>query len=137
MQDSQETQAILRRMEEVRCDLDEGAKEIAESARDMGEWRHYVKNYPWVSVGVACVIGYAVIPRHRLGYREVNRTLEELAGHSRLLKESHPTSSTRLRNSVLMFAGNLLWRSALSYATRQASQRLATQSVKLLPEDQS
>lgn len=71
MQDSQETQAILRRMEEVRCDLDEGAKEIAESARDMGEWRHYVKNYPWVSVGVACVIGYAVIPRHRLGYREV------------------------------------------------------------------
>jgi hypothetical protein len=35
MQDSPETKAILRRMEEVRCDLDEGAQEIAESARDM------------------------------------------------------------------------------------------------------
>ena len=57
MQDSPETQAILRRMEEVRCDLDEGAQEIAESAHDLIEWRHYVKNYPWICVGAACTIG--------------------------------------------------------------------------------
>jgi len=137
MQDSQETQAILRRMEEVRCDLDEGAQEIAESARDMGEWRHYVKTYPWVSVGAACVIGYAIIPRRRLRYRKVNRTLDELVDHSRLLTQAHPTSTIGVRNSVLMFAGNLLWRNALSFATRQAIQYFAAPAVKLPSEEQS
>jgi ElaB/YqjD/DUF883 family membrane-anchored ribosome-binding protein len=137
MQDSKKTRAILRRMEEVRCDLDEGAQEIAESARDMGEWRYYVRNYPWVSVGAACVIGYTIIPRRRLGYREVNRTLDELVDYSRLLTQEHPTSTTGVRNSVLMFAGNLLWRSALSFATRQAVQYFATQSAKLPSEEQS
>jgi hypothetical protein len=36
MHESLETQTILQRMEEVRCDLDEGVQEIVEGARDMG-----------------------------------------------------------------------------------------------------
>jgi hypothetical protein len=133
MQDSPETQAILRRMAEVRCDLDEGAREIAESARDLLEWRRYVKDYPWICVGAACAIGYAIVPRRRLGLRKVNRTL---ADHSRLLTKSHSPSTSGFRSAVLMFAGNLLWRSALSYATRQANQYFAAQSATSPSEDQ-
>ena len=136
MQDSPETQAILRRMEEVRCDLDEGAQEIAESAHDMVDWRHYVKNYPWICMGAACAIGYAIVPRRRLGLRKVNRTMAELADHSRLLTKSHSPSTSGVRSAVLMFAGNLLWQSALLYATRKANQYFATHSVRSPPEDQ-
>ncbi len=136
MQDLPETQEILRRMEEVRCDLDEGAQEIAESASDLVEWRHYVKNYPWICVGAACAIGYAIVPRRRVGLRKVNRTLAELADHSRLLTQSRSPSTSGVRSAVLMFAGNLLWRSALSYATRKANQYFAAQSVTSPSEDQ-
>jgi hypothetical protein len=133
MQNSPETQAILRRMEEVRCDLDEGAQEIAESAHDLVEWRYYVKNYPWICAGVACAIGYVIVPRRRLGVGKVNKTLAE---HDRLLKKSHSPSTSGVRSAVLMFAGNLLWRSALSFATRKVSQHFAEQSVTPPPEDQ-
>ncbi|TVQ01764.1 MAG: hypothetical protein EA381_04590 [Planctomycetaceae bacterium] len=136
MQNSPDTDAILRRMEEVRCDLDEGAHEIAESARDMGQWRHYVRNYPWVCVGVAWAVGYVIVPRRRLGVRKVNRTLDEVADHSRLLTQSQKTSVKGVRTAVLMFAGNLLWRGAMSYATRQANQYLAARSANSPPEDQ-
>jgi hypothetical protein len=134
-QNSPETDEILRRMEEVRCDLDEGAHEIAESAREMGEWRHYVKNYPWISAGVACAVGYLIVPRRRLGVRKVDRTLDEIADHSRSLTQSQTASTRGIRTAVLMFAGNLLLRSALSYATQQANQYLAARSVKSPPED--
>ncbi len=82
-------------------------------------------------------LAIVIIPRRRLGYREVNRTLDELVDHSRLLTQEHPTSTTGVHNSVFMFAGNLLWRSALSFATRQAIQYFATQSAKLPREEQS
>jgi hypothetical protein len=127
--DSPETKAILRRMEEVRCNLDEGAQEIAESARDLTEWRHYVKRYPLTCLGTACAIGYAIVPRRRLELQKVNQTLGELADQSRLLKTSQSPPTASLRTSVLMFAGNLLWRSALSYAARQATQYFSEKSV--------
>lgn len=137
MQDSPETQAILRRMEEVRCDLDEAAQEIAESARDLGEWRHYVKNYPWISVGIACTIGYVTVPRRRVSFREVNRSLDELVDHSRLQTKTNPRSTGSIHSSVLKLAGNLLWRSALSFATRKSVQYFAAHSVKLPSEEQA
>lgn len=137
MQDSPETIAILKRMKEVRYDLDEGAQEIAESARDMVKWRLYVKSYPWIFLGAACAIGYTIVPRRRLRVRKVNSTLDELADHSRLLTKSHSPSASGVGSAVFMLAGNLLWKSAVSYATRQATQYFAAPSVTSLPENQS
>jgi hypothetical protein len=136
MQDSLETKAILRRMKELRCDLDEGAQEIAESARDMGEWRSYVKNYPWICMGVACYIGYVIVPRRRLGVSRVNRSLDQLTDHSRQETKSDSPSNSGIRGALLMFAGNLLARTAMSYATRQANQYFAAKSVTSPPDDQ-
>lgn len=137
IQDSPDTIAILRRMKEVRCDLSDGAQEIAESARDMGEWRHYVRNYPWIVLGTACAIGYVIVPRRRLKVRKVNRTLNELTDHSRLMKKSDSPSTSGVGKAVLMFAAQLLWRSALSRATREANQYFAAKSGTTLPKDQS
>jgi len=133
MHDSPETKAILRRMEEVRCDLDEGAQEIVASARDLGEWRYYVKNYPWICVGTACAVGYVIVPRRRLGWRTVNQALAE---SGQRLTMSRSLSPSGIRNSVLSFAMNLLGRRALEYAARQANLLLAPQSVESPSKDQ-
>ena len=75
MHNSPETQAIRQRMEEVRCDLDEDVQEIVEGARDMGEWRSYVRTYPWVCLGAALAVGYLIVPRRLLGCNRMPRRL--------------------------------------------------------------
>ena len=57
------TQAILKRMADVRYDLDEDVQEMVEGARDMGEWRSYVRAYPLWCLGGALALGYLVVPR--------------------------------------------------------------------------
>jgi len=129
LQDSPETQAILERMDEVRRDLDKGAQEIAESARDMGEWRHYVKSYPWISMGTACAIGYMIVPRRRVDVGQVNQTLADLHGQSGSSLWFSSAPKRGIRNAVKRFASNMIWRSVLSYGMRQANQYLASQLV--------
>ena len=65
MHDSHETNAIRQRMEEVRCDLDQDVQEIVEGARDLRDWRSYVRTYPWVCVGAALAVGYLLVPRRQ------------------------------------------------------------------------
>src|SRR5688572_27063119 len=62
MHNSPETEAIRQQMELVRCDLDEDVQGIVEGARDMGDWRYYVKTYPWLCLGGAVVAGYLIVP---------------------------------------------------------------------------
>lgn len=123
-QDSRETTALLRRMAEVRADLDDGAQEIAESARDLGEWRHYVKSYPWVCLGVACVVGYLIVPRRRVG-PENARQMSEWIEQSRVLANPPSPSNRGVLGAIRAVAGNLLWRSALSFVARRATQAVA------------
>ncbi|MBL8855493.1 MAG: hypothetical protein JNK57_16115 [Planctomycetaceae bacterium] len=122
-QDSPETAALLRRMAEVRADLDDGAQEIAESARDLGEWRHYVRSYPWLCLGVACVVGYLIVPRRRVGPENARQFMAEWIEQRRAL--GNPPSTLGVLGAVRAVAGNLLWRSAVSFVARRATQAVA------------
>ncbi len=135
MQDSPETEAILRRMVEVRRDLDEGVQEIVESARDLGEWSHYVKSYPWICMGIACVIGYVIVPQRRSKVQTGNQTLDDLV-RDQPLTNTHLPAVSGIGSAVRMFASNMVWRSLLSLATQQANQYFAARSGKSPPEDQ-
>jgi len=134
MLDSAETKAILRRMAEVRCDLDEGAQEIAESARDLGDWQHYVKSYPWLSLGAACLIGYMMVPRRRVEVPAFNDSLPESIDQDRPLPDTRPSWTSGIRNAARTQVGNLLWRSALSLAEQQLNQYFAGWSDAPTPE---
>jgi hypothetical protein len=124
-QDSPETMALLRRMAEVRADLDDGAQEIAEGARDLGEWRHYVKTYPWLSMGVACVIGYVIVPRRRVGPEIAQQLIAEWIAQSRVVTNPPSLSTRGVLGAFRAIAGNLLWRSAISFVARRATQAVA------------
>src|SRR6476620_11436961 len=78
MDGSPATQAILQRMEEVRCDVDEDVQEIVEGARDMGKWRYYVRTYPWVCLGAALAAGYLIVPRRSIGMQPDAQKADEL-----------------------------------------------------------
>ena len=127
---SLESNAIRQRMEEVRCDLDEDVQEIVEGARDMREWRTYVKSYPWVCLGAAVAVGYLLVPRRPLGIRLDAPTLAELAKQSRSLAEARTPPKGGVGGTLLKFVGSQLVRGVASYVGQQAGKHFAQQATE-------
>lgn len=135
-QNSPETKAIRQRMEEVRCDLDEDVQEIVEGARGMGEWRSYVRTYPWVCVGASLAVGYLIVPRKVFGRPSNARALAESANQSPLRATSHLLPQGNARGTLLALVGNLVLRGVLSYAGQQANKLFATPAARSQQDDQ-
>ena len=136
MNNSPETSAIRKLMEEVRRDLDESVQEIVEGTRDMGEWRSYVRAYPRICLGAAVVVGYTIISSRRSDGRPDSTTLAELAKQSRLLATSSLTPNVNARGLLSAFVGNVLMRGVSSFIGQQAGKLFATQPVKSQGEQQ-
>jgi hypothetical protein len=132
MHESLDTQAILQRMEEVRCDLDEDVQEIVEGARVMGKWRYYVRTYPWICLGAALAAGYLIVPRRAFGMQPIAQTPAELANPSLLVTPPQGNA----RGMLLAFVGNLVMRGVSSYALQQAGKLFANQAAKSQQDDQ-
>jgi len=127
--DSPATQAILRRMEEVRCDVDEDVQEIVEGARDMGKWRYYVRTYPWICLGAALAVGYLIVPRRAVGMQSDTHKPDELD------KPNSPPKGNA-HGILLPFVGNLVMRGVAAYVGQQAGKLFASETVKPPREDQ-
>ncbi len=136
MHNSPETQAIRQRMEAVRCELDEDVQLIVEGARDMGEWRSYVRSYPWVCLGAALAVGYWIVPRRPYGMQPDAQTLAELANQSRLLVTANSPPKGGARGILLAFVGNLVLRGVSAFVGQQAGKLFATQAAKSPQDDQ-
>jgi len=107
-QGSHESEEILRRMKEIRNDLDEDVQEIVEQARAMKDWRTYMKSHPWVFVGAAVAVGYILVPNRRV--RVETKTTEQVPA--------------KKLGGVLAFVGQLVFREVVSYVGRQASDSI-------------
>lgn len=136
MQDSPESKAIRQRMEEVRCELDDDVQAIVESARDVSEWRSYVRDYPWICLGAAAAVGYFIVPRRVMGMRPDAQTLAELANQSNLLATSHSPRNRNLGGVLLAFAGNLALRGVSAYVLQLTGKLLASPTVTSPPDGQ-
>jgi hypothetical protein len=130
---SQETKAIRQRMEEVRCDLDKDVQGIVEGARDMRDWRSYVRTYPWVCVGAALAVGYWTVPRRHVALQP-NAETGELVEQSRLAQTPLVTPLGKARGLLLRCVGNLVMQEVSSYVGRQAGRFFAPQ-VASSPQD--
>ena len=136
MHNSPETKAIRQRMEEVRGNLDEDIQDIVEGARDMRDWRSYVRSYPWVGLGAALAAGYLIVPRRPRRWQPDAQTLAELADPSRLLATSPVPARGHTRGILLAFVGNLVMRGIASYVGQQAGALFAAQVAKPRQDDQ-
>jgi len=132
---SPEATAILHRMDEVRCNLGDNMQEIVKEARELGEWRSYVKSYPWVCVGAAVAAGYLIAPRRGRTPQVNAQSSAELPNQNRLLAATVPPRGS-VRSAVLAFVGNLVVRGVASYVGEQAGKLLADKAAKPSQDNQ-
>lgn len=58
-----QAEAIQREMQHVRTSLGTDVRQLARQARESTDWRHYVRRYPWICMGLVAAAGYFVVPR--------------------------------------------------------------------------
>ena len=131
---SHETNAIRKRMEEVRCDLDQDVQGIVEGAREIRDWRSYARTYPWICVGAALAFGYRIVPRRHVAMQPNAETIAELVKQSRLAETPLVTRRGKARGLLLRCVGNLVMQGMSAYVGQQAGKHFGPQAASS-PQD--
>lgn len=113
---------IQRRMEDVRGHLDEDVNDVVDSAKELVDWRAYVRKYPWACLGTAVAIGYILVPqRLELNNPDVD-TLLELAKRHKLSVTANPTPERR--NATVSKVFSLITQAAVRGGLSYLGQKL-------------
>jgi len=117
---------IRRKMAKIRRELHEDVRGVVASAEAVTDWHRYIRNYPWIALGVATAVGYVIVPRrHRsvphdlathADVARVREVVEERRG-----KEQDKKSSKERKGLVglgLSILGPIALRAAQGYAMK-------------------
>ncbi len=126
-----EIDEIRRHMAQIRHELHEDVQGVVKGAEAATDWRRYVRNYPWVTVGVAFGIGYLIIPRR--SQQPVGTTVNfSQADQARPIVQVAPPAAEPekkkgkgLFRTVIGFAAPFVLRSAQGYALQFLEQYMA------------
>ena len=124
-----EYEAIQREMAIARRELYEDARSVVKNAKELTDWRHYVREYPWLSVGAAFAVGYLVVPSVTLALLPGTSSSPPppLAAAS---KQRPPTEDrSSWTSSALAFASSAALRLAMAYAGQQLGNWLENQAT--------
>ncbi len=93
-------ESVRGRMQHLRCEIDEDMEGMAASARDLLDWKHYVKTHPLVCLGAAVALGFLIVPNRAVALRPDLATLNELARNGHLVVERGPVAMRALGGAL-------------------------------------
>jgi hypothetical protein len=111
-------------MQQLRCEIDGDMEDMAESARTMVDWKHYVKTYPWVCLGAAVALGFLIVPKQSRVIRPDLATLTELARTGHLVGKPASAATHGLIDALLAAVANIAVRKATAYLGQGAESLL-------------
>ena len=130
--------AIRLEMASVRDALDENVYDIVENAKNLTDWRYYVKAAPWGAIGAAAAIGFLAVPRRVQIVQPDADEIARLAKRHQIVVE-HAAKAEAKRGGpaqlVMTMIANALLRAATAYVSQQAGKVFGTQ-VAEKPQDQ-
>lgn len=106
---------IQRRMSQIRHELDETVEDISGQAKQLQDWRYYVRQYPWFFVGTAAALGYLMVPDRPKVFHLDNEKLADLGRREKLIVESRPGIAGFVARTALAHLSNALMGSAAKY----------------------
>ena len=118
---SDDAERIREQMRHLRQDLGAEVKDIVWGAKQLADWRYYVRNYPWACVGGAFVLGFLAIPGRRKPLdAETQRLVEQLKRHGLTAAMSvAPLSPAGLAGRLLTIAGPIVLKGVTQLIAQQ------------------
>jgi len=65
MDHDKQADEIRKAMAQVRRDVEANTQEVLDHARELSDWRYYVRKYPKLSLATAAAIGFLIVPAKR------------------------------------------------------------------------
>ena len=121
MNDPSLAAAAQARMQQIRDGIDQDVEAMVESARNMVDWKHYVKTYPWVCLGTAFALGFLIVPKRSTAQQRDVATQTAMARTGHLAVKPVPAAMHGLVDALLATAANIV----VSKATACVGQRVA------------
>jgi hypothetical protein len=121
------SEAIRRRMAELRRELTIDVHDVSRSARELASPMYYIRHFPWASAAVAAGIGYILVPKKKHVIKPDPEMLAELVRKEKVKVDTSKVAEekqTMLKSLVMM---GLTWglRTGLNYM----AQRVTTAAV--------
>jgi hypothetical protein len=73
----------------IRQDLHTDVGEVVERARELVDWRIFVRNHPWLTIGTATAVGFLLVPKRLEVIRPDPATMARLAEQNRFVVNSN------------------------------------------------
>ncbi len=130
---SQSTDDIHRKMATIRASMNGGITGIVSNAKDLVDWKYYLRSYPWTGFGLALAVGYLAVPRRSKSVSPDAESLEGLAnGERRVINESPSwlTSAYSLLLPALVRMGVGLLAGQLANGYRSVADKSRPQEVQ-------
>ena len=132
VQQKPKADSLRHEMAQVRQELQDDVGDVVENAKELTDWHHYVRRYPFACVGAALAIGYLVVPQKVAVMSPTAEQLEKLAKRDHLVVKPSPTSgapSPGWKSKALAFGANLLLRSVVTYVGQRAGKFIGEQQT--------
>jgi len=124
MNDRPPADAVRARMQQIRCEMDQDLEEMVASARDMIDWKHYVKTYPWVCLGTAAALGFLIVPKRSTAIHPDLATLTELVKTGHMVAEPAPAATRGLVDALLATIASIAVRKGIELLGQRAARLL-------------
>lgn len=113
---------LQRRMAATRLRLSGGVEAVADDVRKLADWRHHMRRYSWVILGVSAVAGFWLAPRRtsRPAPKGESHAAVALTGPLAVPQASRARQRGWLATGCTVL-GSALLRACASHAGRQIS----------------
>lgn len=135
---ARDAETIRLEMANVRETLDDSVSEIVTNARNLADWRYYVKAAPWGAIGAAVAAGYFIVPRRIQIVQPDADEIAKLAKRHQIVVEHKARAEAKQGGPaqlVMTMLANAMLRAATAYVSQQAGKVFGEQTATK-PQDE-
>lgn len=130
---ARDADAVRDEMASVRGALDENVHELVTNARNLVDWRYYVKAAPWGAIGAAIAVGYFIVPKRVQIVQPDADEIAKLAKRHQIVVEHKAKAEAKQAGPgqiVMSMLANAMLRAATAYVSQQAGKVFGEQSAE-------